>query len=155
MHSLSGGHKKKYRKEFFKHVSKGDKALFNIDSPLISYWVLERHPSPRVMRQFGLKQTVPPRYITPIVRKENNGRSVINWSLVHEEGVKSWEARANNVLKGKRKSKGGEEDEEAYMSWYEANTIMRIGHVRQRDKPQMDPPPQPNAPSPTVPQTRV
>ena len=106
---------RKYGKEFLNYVSKADKALFTTDSPLISYWLLERHPSPRVMRQFCLRQTVPPRYVKPIVRKENKGRFIINWSLVHEEEVKSWEARANNVLKRKGKSKGGEEDEEAYM----------------------------------------
>ena len=59
-----------------------------------------------------MRQTVPPRYIKPIIRKENKGRSIINWSLVHEDEVKSWKARANNVLKIKGKSKGGEEDEE-------------------------------------------
>ena len=32
---------RKYGKEFLKHVSKADKALFTIDSPFISYWVLE------------------------------------------------------------------------------------------------------------------
>lgn len=102
-----------------------------------------------------MRQTLPPCYVKPIVRKENKGRSFINWSLVHEEVVKSWEAWASNVLKRKGKSKGGEEDEEAYMRWYEANTIMHIVHIRQRDEPQRDPPPQPDAPSPTVPQTRV
>ena len=56
---------------------------------------------------------MPPRYVRPIVRKENKGRFVIDWSLVHEEEVKSWEARGSNVLKRKEKSKGGEEDEEA------------------------------------------
>ncbi|XXG76267.1 hypothetical protein AAC387_Pa08g0650 [Persea americana] len=117
--------------------------------------MLERHPSPKVMRQFGLRQTVPPCYVKPIIRKENKGRSIINWILMHEEKVKSWEARANNVLKRKGKSKGMEEDEETYMRWYEANTIMRIGRVRQCDEPQRDPSPQPDALSPTVPQTRV
>ena len=58
---------------------------------------------------------MPPRYVTPIVMKENKGRSVIDWSLVHEEEVKSWEERANNVLKRKGKSKGGDEEEEAYI----------------------------------------
>ncbi|XXG63640.1 hypothetical protein AAC387_Pa05g1780 [Persea americana] len=77
----------------------------------MSYWVLERHPSPRVMRQFDLRQMVPPRIVRPIVRKENKGRYVIDWSLVHEEEVKSWEAQANNVLKRKGKSKGGENEE--------------------------------------------
>ena len=62
-----------------------------------------------------MRQTMPPRYVKPIVRKENKGRFIINWSLVHEEKVKSWEARANNVLKRKGKSKGEEKDEEAYM----------------------------------------
>ena len=41
---------RKYGNEFLKHVSKADIALFTTDSPLISYWVLEHHPSPRVMR---------------------------------------------------------------------------------------------------------
>eukprot|EP00268_Persea_americana_P001817 TRINITY_DN10547_c1_g1_i1.p2 TRINITY_DN10547_c1_g1~~TRINITY_DN10547_c1_g1_i1.p2 ORF type:complete len:114 (+),score=12.15 TRINITY_DN10547_c1_g1_i1:43-342(+) len=82
---------RKYGKEFFMHVSKADRALFTTDSPLISYWVLECHPSPRVMRQFGLRQTVPPCFGRPIVRKENKGRSIIDRRLVHEEEVKSWE----------------------------------------------------------------
>ena len=44
-----------YRKGFSNHVSEADKALFTIESPFISYWVLEHYPSPRVMRQFGLR----------------------------------------------------------------------------------------------------
>ncbi|RWR83518.1 serine/threonine-protein phosphatase 7 long form [Cinnamomum micranthum f. kanehirae] len=131
------------------------RALFTTDSLLISYWVLERHPTPRVMRQFGMRQTVPPLFVRPILQKENKERFVIDWSLVNEEEVKSWEARANNVLKRKgKKSKGGE-DEEEYMRWYEANTIMHIGCVRQLDEPQRDPSPQPDAQAPTIPQTRV
>lgn len=50
---------KKNSKEFFNKVSKENKTLFATDSLLISYWVLEHHPSPRVMRQFGLSQAVP------------------------------------------------------------------------------------------------
>ena len=61
---------KKYDKEFLNNVSKEDKALFTTDSPLISYWVLERHFSPRVMRQFGLRQTVSPRFVRPAVTVE-------------------------------------------------------------------------------------
>lgn len=99
---------KKYEKEFLKHVSKDDKTLFTTDSPLISYWVLKHHPSSRVMKQFGLRQIVPPHFVRPIVRKENNGRSIIDWSQVHEEEVKSWEARANNMLKRRKiKRRGG------------------------------------------------
>lgn len=41
------------------------------------------------------------------------------------------------------------------MRWYSANTIMRIGLVRLPNEPQRDPPPQPDAYSPTVPQSRV
>ena len=89
MHRLSGSQNKKYGMEFLKYMSKDDKALFTIDSSLISYWVLERHPSPGVMMQFGLRLTVLLRFVRPIVRKENKGRFVINWSLVHKEEVKS------------------------------------------------------------------
>ena len=61
-----------------------------------------------------MRQTLPPCFVWPIVREENKGRSIIDWSLVHEEEVKSWETWANNVLKRKGKLKDGE-DEEAYM----------------------------------------
>ena len=66
----------------------------------------------------------------------------------------SWKARANKVLKRKGKSKD-REDEEAYMRWHSANTIMRIGRARLHDEPQKDPPPQPVTSSPTVPQSWV
>ena len=81
-----------------------------------------------------MRQTVSPRFVRPIVRKENKGKSVIDWSLAHKEEVKSWEAQANNVLKRKGKSKG-RKDAEACMRWYEANTIMCIGRIRLCDEP--------------------
>ena len=56
--------------------------------------------------------------------------------------------------KEKRKIKSGG-DEEAYMRWYEVNTIMLIGRGRLQDKPQGDPPPQPNACSLIVPENWV
>eukprot|EP00268_Persea_americana_P001818 TRINITY_DN10547_c1_g1_i3.p1 TRINITY_DN10547_c1_g1~~TRINITY_DN10547_c1_g1_i3.p1 ORF type:complete len:143 (+),score=4.87 TRINITY_DN10547_c1_g1_i3:242-670(+) len=48
-------------------------------------------------------------------------------------------AWANNLLVRKEQSKDGE-DEEAYMRWYLANTIMGISRVRLHNEPQRDPP---------------
>ena len=87
-----------------------------------------------------MRQTIPPQFVKPIDRKENKGRSIIDWNEVHEEEVKSWEAWANNVLKRKGKSKD-REDDETYLRWYSVNTIMHSGRVRLQDELQRDPPP--------------
>eukprot|EP00268_Persea_americana_P024625 TRINITY_DN24066_c1_g1_i1.p1 TRINITY_DN24066_c1_g1~~TRINITY_DN24066_c1_g1_i1.p1 ORF type:complete len:125 (+),score=5.32 TRINITY_DN24066_c1_g1_i1:576-950(+) len=59
-----------YDKKFQMSVPKGDCDLFSSSTILVWYWIVERHNTWRVMKQFGLKQLVPPTFSVPYVRRE-------------------------------------------------------------------------------------
>ena len=51
-------------------VPKGERHLFTSSTALIFYWIIERHNSERVMKQFGLRQLLPVLLRMPFERVE-------------------------------------------------------------------------------------
>lgn len=45
-----------------------DRQLFFTCAPMIYYWIAERHPTQRVMKQFDLAQAVPLEFVSPYER---------------------------------------------------------------------------------------
>ena len=55
-----------FNKKFHSKLSKVDRSLIGSSTVLVFYWVVERHNTWQVMKQFGLKQLVPPPFTMPI-----------------------------------------------------------------------------------------
>ncbi|RWR76671.1 serine/threonine-protein phosphatase 7 long form [Cinnamomum micranthum f. kanehirae] len=96
---------KRLDKAFLKRVPKEDRYLFTCSAPLIFFWVLERYNTGRVMKQFGLRQVVPPPFVAALPRAERIEKVVTNYSIVYSADIELWEKRYNNVLHGKKSSK--------------------------------------------------
>lgn len=144
---------KRLGKAFLKRVPKEDRYLFTCSAPLIFFWVLERHNTGRVMKQFGLRQVVPPPFVAAFPRVERIEKVVTNYIIVHSAEIELWEKRYNSVLHGKKSSNMEHTGE--YMAWYSLNTIMYIGRPRQDDSPKAAVPEETGEHEPIVTQKRV
>lgn len=63
------------------------------------------------MKQFGLKQVVPPPFVMSFLREERIERVIVDYSLCHIAEQELWEARLNSVVRGKKSSSEGHEEE--------------------------------------------
>ncbi|XXG46971.1 hypothetical protein AAC387_Pa02g1692 [Persea americana] len=118
-----------YGKKFLQHVPKVDRDLFSSSTVLIFYWIVERHNTCRVMKQFGFKQVVPPPFNMPFLRHERVERITIDYRKI-EDGIEAlWQDRRNMVLHGEKCTSSEHSDE--YLVWYGFNTI---SHVGRRDR---------------------
>lgn len=114
-----------YGKNFLQHIPKVDRDLFSSSTILIFYWIVERHNTCRVMKQFGFKQVVPPPFNMPFLRHERVERITINYSKI-EDGIEAlWQGRRNMVLHGEKCPSSEHSDE--YLVWYGFNTIIHVG----------------------------
>lgn len=116
-----------------------DRTLLHSSTVLIWYWIVERHNTWRVMKQFGLKQIVPPPFTMPILRRERTFRSVVDYAATMDKDVVStWGARATLGLQGEACAAAAQSEE--YMEWYTKNTLMFIGRGEATEQPASDVP---------------
>ena len=89
------------------------------------------------MKQFGLKQCVPPPFTMPIVRRERTFRSVVDYAAtIDKEVASSWGARSQLGLQGEVCAAAAHTDE--YMELYGNNTVMFIGRGEATERPADD-----------------
>ncbi|KAF1860134.1 hypothetical protein Lal_00033730 [Lupinus albus] len=70
--------------------------------PLISFAVVEWHPSDRVMRQFGLQQPITKNPINLEKQHKMNlrGKNDYNWPQKHDQWIQVWNNLKNYVVNG-------------------------------------------------------
>ncbi|XXG65656.1 hypothetical protein AAC387_Pa05g3298 [Persea americana] len=122
---------KKLGKPFFRLVPKADRELVTSSAPLIFYWLLERHNTGRLIKQFGLRQVVPPPFVLPFPRAERKQRVIVDYSQKNKAKIKMREDRCRYILRAKKSSSGLHADED--MVWYSLNTIMLVRRIREPD----------------------
>ncbi|KAK9093915.1 hypothetical protein Scep_025384 [Stephania cephalantha] len=76
-----------------------DRAIWRTKAPLIFFCVVEMYHPDRVMRQFGLKQMIPPLQSTNIQlhKIDLRGKTDKDWSAEHSAFVFMWNERASNI----------------------------------------------------------
>lgn len=87
------------------------------------------------MKQFSLKQVVPPPFAMPLLRAECIETVIMDYSSKHLAKIQMWNARHSSVLKGRKLSSGEHTDE--YMAWYSLNTILHVYKIRQDNTPRI------------------
>ncbi|KAF1894712.1 hypothetical protein Lal_00021004 [Lupinus albus] len=87
--------------------------------PLICFAIVEWHASNRVMRQFGLQQTIPqdPSNFDKLHKMDLRGKNEYNWPKKHEVWIKMWESREQCVVNGVPDNETLYHHSQ-YMQWY-------------------------------------
>ncbi|XXG41517.1 hypothetical protein AAC387_Pa01g1959 [Persea americana] len=81
--------------KFLNRISKVDRNLVSSSTFLVYYWIIERHNTWWVMKQFGLMQLVPPPFNMQITRRERTFRLVIDYSKKMDKDVEAlWDAKS-------------------------------------------------------------
>ncbi|XP_018437685.2 serine/threonine-protein phosphatase 7 long form homolog [Raphanus sativus] len=102
-------------------------------APLICFDVVEWHRPDRVLRQFGLHQTVP----APCDNEkalhsiDKRGKSVYDWSARHSRHIGLWEARESSVVLGEPECRPMDYND-PYMEWYRKITRRIISPMNER-----------------------
>ncbi|XP_022560474.2 serine/threonine-protein phosphatase 7 long form homolog isoform X3 [Brassica napus] len=102
-------------------------------APLICFDVVEWHRPDRVLRQFGLHQTVP----APCDNEkalhsiDKRGKSVYDWSARHSRHIGLWEARESSVAFGEPECRPMDYND-PYMEWYRKITRRIISPMNER-----------------------
>ncbi|CAH8362790.1 unnamed protein product [Eruca vesicaria subsp. sativa] len=102
-------------------------------APLICFDVVEWHRPDRVLRQFGLHQTVP----APCDNEkalhsiDKRGKSVYDWSARHSRHIELWEARESSVVLGEPECCPMDYND-PYMEWYRRITRRIISPMNER-----------------------
>ncbi|KAF1877186.1 hypothetical protein Lal_00015848 [Lupinus albus] len=70
--------------------------------PLICFATVEWHAADRVMRKFGLQQTIPqdPPNFDKLHKMDLRGKNEYNWPQKHEVWIQMWESREQCVVNG-------------------------------------------------------
>ncbi|XXG77684.1 hypothetical protein AAC387_Pa08g1792 [Persea americana] len=114
------GFKEELAKIVYEHME-----VFSSQTVLICYWIVERHNSNLVMKQFGLQQIVPPPFYNAFNREDRALKATVDYSKKMKEGIKEWNGRKNLVLKGEVEVDSNHHSEE-YFQWYRGITRLRI-----------------------------
>ncbi|KAF1885190.1 hypothetical protein Lal_00029079 [Lupinus albus] len=87
--------------------------------PLICFAIVEWHASDRVMRQFGLQQTIPqdPSNFDKLHKMDLRGKNEYNWPKKHEVWIKISESREQCVVNGVPDNETLYHHSQ-YMQWY-------------------------------------
>ncbi|KAJ8638585.1 hypothetical protein MRB53_012852 [Persea americana] len=114
-----------YGDRLLEHFEDEEKALFGSQTVLIFFGVFENHNAYRVMKQFGLRQTVPPTWKPPLLREERASTTAGDYQIRRKEINYMWEERWNNIIDGEPDDTAHHSDE--YLAWYKGITHLRIG----------------------------
>ena len=79
-------------------VPKEDRHLFTSSTALIFYWVVERHNSERLMKQFGLRQLLPVLLRMLFKRVDKVRKASYDYSRALKELIAIWDARHKMLL---------------------------------------------------------
>ncbi|CAA0277808.1 unnamed protein product [Arabidopsis thaliana] len=102
-------------------------------APLICFDVVEWHRPDRVLRQFGLHQTIP----APCDNEkalhaiDKRGKSEYDWSARHSRHIGLWEARVSSVVSGEPECSPMDYND-PYMEWYRRITRRIISPMNER-----------------------
>ncbi|CAI9090217.1 OLC1v1024943C1 [Oldenlandia corymbosa var. corymbosa] len=98
---------------------------------LICWDIVEPHQVDRMMRQFGLKQLIPPQPMIAgfkewekLHKYGRTRRAGNNWEFHHREYIEKWNNRANSIVAGSLSGQSSTDDD--YLTWYDTNTIKFI-----------------------------
>lgn len=103
-----------------------DADLWQSHSPLICFNIVEWHIPGRVMRQFGLMQTVPDNFDTNdhLHAVSRRGKVDKDWAKEMAEYVELWDGRRNRIVQGVAVVGNGLD--QSYMNWYSRITRLFI-----------------------------
>ncbi|EOA39489.1 hypothetical protein CARUB_v10008092mg [Capsella rubella] len=102
-------------------------------APLICFDVVEWHRPDRVLRQFGLHQTIP----APCDNEkalhsiDKRGKSIYDWSARHSRHIELWEARRSSVVFAEPECIPMDYND-PYMEWYRRITRRIISPMNER-----------------------
>jgi len=70
--------------------------------PIICFATVEIHQADRVMRQFGLRQNIPPEPVNldQVHRDDLRGRNDRDWVGHHHQWIAIWNDRENRIVQG-------------------------------------------------------
>ena len=97
--------------------------------PIICFVTVEIHQADKVMRQFGLRQNIPPESVNldQVHRDDLRGRNDRDWVAHHHQWIAIWNDRQNRIIQDTPFSGNGHlRDETLYMQWYINHTIRYI-----------------------------
>ena len=120
--------------ELFHPRVQRDSRFFLARVPLIHFWEVEYHYPDRVMRQFGLYQSIPPS--SPLdwpatVRLHRIQHSAKNWAVEHHIYIQEW-ANLESVLV--REFMPYDPSKEAqYRWWYDRACMNTVFHITEDD----------------------
>ncbi|WVZ82016.1 hypothetical protein U9M48_029333, partial [Paspalum notatum var. saurae] len=100
-----------------------DADLWLTQAPLINFPIVEMYLPERVMRQFGLRQCIPPPFrptLQSLHRISRRGRERENWEETHHEYIQEWEARRQRIFRDTEQYDPSSYDE--YLRWYSGAT---------------------------------
>jgi len=100
-----------------------DADLWITQAPLINFPIVEMYLPERVMRQFGLRQCIPPPFrptLQTLHRISRRGRERENWEETHHEYIQEWEARRHRIFREAEQYDLSSYDE--YLQWYSGAT---------------------------------
>ncbi|VAH79378.1 unnamed protein product [Triticum turgidum subsp. durum] len=100
-----------------------DADLWITQAPLINFPIVEMYLPERVMRQFGLRQCIPPPFrptLQTLHRISRRGRERENWEETHHEYIQEWEARRQRIFREAEQYDLSSYDE--YLQWYSGAT---------------------------------
>uniref|UniRef100_I1NW18 PI-PLC Y-box domain-containing protein n=1 Tax=Oryza glaberrima TaxID=4538 RepID=I1NW18_ORYGL len=100
-----------------------DADLWLTQAPLINFPIVEMYLPERVMRQFGLRQSIPPPFrptLQALHRISRRGRERENWEETHHEYIQEWEARRQRIFPESEQYDPSSYEE--YLHWYSGVT---------------------------------
>ena len=91
-------------------------------SPLICFHIVEWHQPDRVLRQFGMRQTVPTlcNTLPQLHQIDLRGKHDQNWRQIHAEYISFWRARHGRCAQGEIINESDVSND--YLSWYDSIT---------------------------------
>ncbi|XP_042515484.1 serine/threonine-protein phosphatase 7 long form homolog isoform X2 [Macadamia integrifolia] len=110
-------------------ICRSDQDVWRTIAPLICFDIVEWHLPQRVLRQFGLQNTIPENAnidqgLHSITRQ---GRPTIDWKVHHAEYITLWENRWSTIAVGTPEN-GSVHCNGQYMEWYRRITRRFVGH---------------------------
>lgn len=100
-----------------------DADLWLTQAPLINFPIVEMYLPERVMRQFGLRQCIPPPFrptLQSLHRISRRGKERENWEETHHEYIQEWEARRQRIFRDTEQYDPSSYEE--YLRWYSGAT---------------------------------
>ncbi|KAK4710158.1 hypothetical protein R3W88_004671 [Solanum pinnatisectum] len=111
--------------------------IWRVRAPIFCWDVVEVHLPDRVMRQFGLKQTIPTPFLFDATHFHHNrrGRPNTNWKLEHAQWLPFWNQRLQYICDAPVNREPLRYDD-PYLIWFRRITRLVIGNPTKRPQQQ-------------------